>query len=252
MLELTLEEVLFKQKPLVESIRCVLRESAWDYINYGVTQRAIDSYFGGGKKLSELVKEEMLKKYGKTDISKLDPNELANEIRKKADSAAGKLMKSEFFSGLKKILADGLLNGILNAFVNSLLTLVLTLNPEEAIKNFFRGFVVGVLVEFLFKGFKVIYNEFKKRILKDPYAQPSTGETLVIILLTIVTFTTAIGLYAGQGPEYIIISILINIFLTTIMTILLNIKAISEKLTSYFNSPDSVGGKLVEVPKQLT
>lgn len=248
--ELILEEIVFKKTKLNESISLILFESKLkqklvsegfvDIINYGVTTRAVDKYFGGKKKLEELVRAEMLKKYGKSDISKLDPKEIENEIVKKANSAANKLASQEFINGVFTLLRDGLLNGLINAFVNSLITLVFTFNPAKVIESFLRGFVLGVIVEFLFKIIGVVYNEVKKRVLRDPYATPSRGETLALVLITIVVFTTTYGMFLGASANTIIIMVLMNIILSMLLTVLLNVGKVAEMVISIFSKKEEV------------
>ncbi len=196
----------------------LINEGLWDFINYGVTERAVDKFFGGSEKLKLQVQNELKKQ----STGKVDPDLLKNEIIEKSNSAANKLMSQEFLLGLKNMLAEGLLNGIINAFVNSVTTLVLTLNPKSAIESLLKGFVTGILIKFLLRAIELVYNEFKKRILKDPYAEPSIGEMIVITLLTIATFTAGYGAYLGYGAPAIVITIVINVCLSAIATVVFN------------------------------
>jgi hypothetical protein len=216
----------------------LFKEGVVDFFNYGVTTRAVDKYFGGAKKLEELVKSQIMKKYGSVDIKSIDPKELEDEIVKKANSAAKKLASKEFISGVLAMFRDGLLNGLINAFVNSILTFFLTLNIQKALESFVRGFIVGIIIEFLFKIIGVVYNEVKKRVLKDPYATPSRGEILALTLLTLVLFTTSYGMYMGASANVIIAMILINIVLSMFLTVLLNVGKISEMIISKFSKQE--------------
>jgi len=250
MTELILEEIVFKKTKLNETISLILLEQKFkqhmisegfvDIINYGVTTRAVDKYFGGKKQLEELVKKEMMKKYGKTDITKLDPKEIENEITQKANSAAKKLASQEFINGVFTLLRDGLLNGLINAFINSIISFIFTLDPREVVKSFIKGFILGVLVEFLFKIIGVVYNEVKKRVLKDPYATPSRGETLALVLITIVVFTTTYGMFLGASTNAIIAMVMINILLSMFLTVLLNIGKVAEMVISIFSKKQDI------------
>ena len=209
-----------------ECRKYVIEEGFVDFFNYGVTTRAVDSVFGGKKKLEKLVKEELLKKYKTIDISKLDPEEIKKEVEEKADSAARKLASQEFINGVKSILVSGLLNGIMNSMINGLLTLVLTFDPKKAIESMIRGFITGVLIEFLYQGFRVVYQEVKKRIYKDPYATPTTGEMIVIFLLTIAIFTGAYVYIMTGGTAtaaQIGMAIVMNILFSLIMTAVISL-----------------------------
>lgn len=210
----------------------LLEEGVWDYINYGVTERGIDSMFGGKKKLEVLVKNELKKKYSSTDISNIDSKEIEKEIKEKSDFAATKLMKTEFLNGLKQILLEGLLNGIINAFINSVITFVFSLNIKKSIESLISGFITGVLIKFLYKAVELIYLEFKKRILKDPYAEPSFGEKIAITLLTITTFSAGIALYVGVGTQGIIALVITNLILNALITVILNFSRIKQLVWS--------------------
>ena len=218
-----------------ECRKYIIEEGFVDFFNYGVTTRAVDSVFGGKQKLEKLVKEELKKKYKTIDISKLNPEEIKKEVEEKADSAARKLASQEFINGVNLILKEGLLNGIINSMVNGLLTLALTFDPKKAIESMIHGFITGVLVKFLYHGFRVVYQEVKKRIYKDPYATPTTGEMIVISILTIATFTAAYALFitggaatAGQIAMAIVVNLLFSFILTAVMS-LAAVKLISKK-----------------------
>lgn len=238
-------ELLFKKNVLSEQVSILLAESKTkqfiveegfaDFFNYGVTIRAIDKYFGGEDNLENLVKKELMKKHGTKDITKIDPLEIQKEIKHKADKVSGELASKEFVDGVRHVLVSGLINGIVNAAFRSLITLVITLSPAEAIKAMISGFIRGVLIEFLFQSIAKVYNEVKKRVLKDPYATPTPGEIIVLSILTISAWITVIGLSVGAGPGIIIANILISLFLSAMLTVLLNITNIGQKMYNFFN-----------------
>ncbi len=206
----------------------LVEEGVWDYINYGVTDRAIDSVFGGKKKLETLVKNELKSKY--KSIDNIDSKEIEKEIKYKSDSVATQLMKKEFLIGLKGILLDGLINGLVNACVNSIITFITTLNVKKTIENLISGFIVGVIVKFVYKAIELVYNEFKKRILQDPYAEPNFAEKIALSLLTISTFSASVALYAGIGVQGTLTILLINLILNIVITIVFNFSRIKQLL----------------------
>ena len=237
------EQVIFKKTNLANAIineinfkNKIIEEGYADIFNYGVSTRAVDLQFGGKEKLEEYVKQELLKKYKHTDISKLDPKEIQKEINSKINSAANKLASKEFIDGIKSLLVSGLINGIINSVYNALIALTLSLNIKEAISALLRGFVTGVLVEFLFKAISIVYNEFKKRILKNPYAKPTPGEIIVLSLLTITTFTTGLGLLYGDSATSIATMIALNIFASLLITALLNMTSLGKYIYYKINN----------------
>ncbi len=229
-----MSELVFKRTVLNESISTLIRETECrryiinegfvDFFNYGVTVRAVDSIFGGRKKLEDMVMSEFKKRYKTLDITKIDPKEIEREIELKADSAAKKLAKQEFIDGVKLIFKEGLMNGVYNAFFNAMLHL--PFNPNKTVDYLISGFINGVLVKFLFDGFKVLYNEVKKRIYKDPYATPSKSEVIVLMILTMVFYTTGYMLFISGGTAtagQITIAIILNILVSILMSILITI-----------------------------
>lgn len=208
----------------------LVEEGFWDYINYGVTERGVDTMFGGRKKLEMLVKNELKKKYSTSDVSKIDPKVLEREIKEKSDFAARQLMKKEFLNGLKQLIVEGLLNGLINAFVNSLISFIFSLSIKKALEGLISGFISGVLIKFLYKSIELLYIEFKKRILQDPYAEPSFGEKLAITLLAISSFAAGAAIYVGAGVQGTAVILMINLVLNALITVIFNFSKIKQML----------------------
>jgi hypothetical protein len=202
-----------------------VEESFWDYINYGVSTRAIDMFFGSRKKLEQTVKSQLKEKYGITTDGEFDKKVPLEKFKKEVDTKINKLAAKMQLLELKFFLIDvvikGAFNAVINGIVNAIISLVINMSITEALGAFFRGFIIGYLLKIFMIVLTLVYVQVKMRFKKDPYATISFVEGILISLVILGAMTASMLALAGQLTIVaFLVAFIVNIVLSILISLL--------------------------------